>query len=396
MIYTLPALWLIIIMVGLPQLSETVYSPALPAIAHALSVTPTLAEYTLTMYLVGFSIGTLFWGKRSDKIGRKPAAIWGIAFFIAGCIGCYFSTTITMLMISRFIQAFGGSIGSVITQSICRDAFKGAELSKVFAVISGSIGFFPAIGPIIGGFIAEHFGWPNIFLFLSVSGIMLILLLIFKLPETHFPQHRKPTRISDIFRRLIADKRVMGLGMIVGLANGIIFSYYGEAPFYFIKLLGLTPSQYGVTYFFLAFSTFMGGVYSRKIAHYYPPKYLIMRGIITISLGALLWICIVTVHHRLNLTTQWMPAIITFMQMIIMFGLCLITSNALSSALTNYKDCIGTASSLLGCYYYLVISLCTFVMGSLHNGSLFTMPIFFLVLGLLTLITLKNTPVDLT
>ncbi|MGA2654428.1 MAG: MFS transporter, partial [Gammaproteobacteria bacterium] len=73
----LPAIWLIVFIVGLPQFSETVYSPALPDIAHDLKVHESLVEYTLTIYLLGIGLGTLFWGKLSDRIGRKPCVIAG-------------------------------------------------------------------------------------------------------------------------------------------------------------------------------------------------------------------------------------------------------------------------------------------------------------------------------
>lgn len=141
-----PAVWLMVLIVGLPQLSETVYTPSLPDIAHALHASESMVEYTLTIYLFGFAIGTLFWGKLSDKLGRKFCVLAGLFVFVIGCLGCYFSSTIEMLMLSRFVQAFGGSIGSVIGQSICRDAFHGPALGRVYASVSSALALFPALG----------------------------------------------------------------------------------------------------------------------------------------------------------------------------------------------------------------------------------------------------------
>ena len=87
---TSPAIWLIILIVGLPQLSETVYTPSFPAIAHALAISEAMVEHTLTIYLFGFALGTLFWGYLSDKIGRKPCVLAGLFIFSLGCVGCFF------------------------------------------------------------------------------------------------------------------------------------------------------------------------------------------------------------------------------------------------------------------------------------------------------------------
>jgi MFS family permease len=113
---SLPAAWLIVALAGTSQLSETVYTPALPAIAVALHTSPAMVEYTLTIYFLGFALGTLFFGKTSDHFGRKPCILAGLLIFILGCVGCYYSHSITGLMWSRLLQSFGASIGSVLGQ----------------------------------------------------------------------------------------------------------------------------------------------------------------------------------------------------------------------------------------------------------------------------------------
>lgn len=386
---SVPALWLIILIAGIPQLSETVYTPSLPAIAAALKSTDSIAEYTLTIYLFGFAIGTLFWGICSDRYGRKPCILVGFLFFILGCIGCYFSNTMPLLMLSRFIQAFGGSVGSVLGQAICRDAFHGGDLGKAYAYVGSSLGVYPAIGPVIGGFISERFGWENIFLFLIVIGLILTPLVSYCLPETHPIEHRKRVSIKKVVTKLICDKQVIGFGLLVAACNGLNFSFFAEGSFYLIKLLGLSPIQYGLSFIAIAASLLLGGIVSRKLHDSHSSKTIMDYGISIILLGSSLFFITILLSTIIFMSNSILIIVVIVAQMIMMFGSCMTFTNALAMALIDYKDCIGTASSLFGFFYYSGISLFTFGMGALHNGTLFPMPLYFLFISLFMFVVRK-------
>lgn len=378
----LPAIWLIVLIVGLPQLSETVYTPSLPDIAHALSTSEAMVEYTLTIYLFGFALGTLCWGKISDKLGRKPCVIAGLVVFIIGCIGCYFSTSIEMLMISRLIQAFGGSIGSVLGQAICRDAFHGPALGRVYSATGSALALFPALGPLFGGLIAEIFGWRNIFIFLTIFALIVTILVSVKLPETHPHASRKKVSLWNIAKQLVLDKKVLGFGLIVAGCNGILFSYFAEGSFYLIKGLGLSPSHYGLSFTVIAVATMLGGIVSKRLQNKHFSKEIMGYGLLIIAFATTIFSCVAMINHNLfALHSHIMIAITILSQMGCAFGICMATSNALALALVDYKHAIGTASSLFGFFYYVLISLFTFFMGLLHDGTLLPMPLYFLSLS---------------
>lgn len=378
----LPAIWLIVLIVGLPQLSETVYTPSLPDIAHALRTSEAMVEYTLTIYLFGFALGTLFWGKVSDKLGRKPCVIVGLLVFIVGCIGCYFSGSIEMLMISRLIQAFGGSIGSVLGQAICRDVFHGAALGKVYSTTGSALSLFPALGPLLGGFIGELFGWRNIFVFLTIFALILIILVGVKLPETHPHASRKKVSVWNIATQLIRDKKVIGFGLIVAGCNGILFSYFAEGSFYLMKGLGLSPSHYGLSFTVIGVSAMIGGIVSKKLHNKHSSKEIISYGLSIIAFATTIFSCIVMINHYLfGLPSYIMITVTIVAQVICVFGTCIASVNSLALALVDYKHAIGTASSLFGFFYYCMISLFTFFMGFLHDGTLLPMPLYFLSLS---------------
>ena len=391
----LPATWLIILIAGLPQLSETVYTPSLPNIAHDLKTSEAMVEYTLAIYLLGFSIGTLFWGKISDVFGRKPCVIAGLIIFIIGCFGCYFSQSIEMLLISRFIQAMGGSIGSILAQVICRDAFHGPALSIVYSSVGSALAIFPAIGPVCGALIAETFGWTNIFIFLICFTASLLILVVKKLPETFVKEHHQHLSMYNIAKCLVNDKKVIGFGLIVASCNGILFSYFAEGSFYLINGLGLSANMYGISFIAIALAVFVGGIISRKLHAYYSSKKIMRLGILIITLSALVLSVVVLIHLYIMPIPNDLIILITILsQMSIALGICIATSNALALSLVSYKHAIGVASSLFGFFYYSLISVFTFGMGILHNGTLLPMPVYFLTLScfmiLIDRICLKN------
>lgn len=376
--------WLIVLLVGLPQLSETVYTPSLPDIAVDLNASASAIEYTLTIYLFGFAIGTLFWGQLSDKFGRKPCILAGIVTFILGCVGCYFSDNITALMGYRFLQAFGGSIGSVLGQAVCRDAFSGQALGRIYANVSISLALFPAIGPIIGEQIAKLFGWQSIFLFLGFSSVILALLTLIKLPETHINLAQQVLSVKEVAISLARNKKVYGFGIIVAACNGILFSYFAEGPFFLINMLGLSSIYYSLSFIGIAFATIAGGAISKKLNQTKSSHNTMYYGIKMIGISTLLLSAMVLIHYKLWQMPKAVLVIATVLfQMANACGICITTSNALALALVDYKHAIGTASSLFGFFYYCLISLFTLGMGYLHNGTLWAMPLYFCSLGLL-------------
>jgi DHA1 family bicyclomycin/chloramphenicol resistance-like MFS transporter len=381
----LPPIWVIVLIVGLPQFSETIYTPSLPEIASDLNGSTTQTEHTLTIFLFGLALGTVFWGTLSDKIGRKPSALIGIAIFILGCIGCYFSQSIEMLLTNRFIQAFGGSIGTVLGQTISRDAFSGPNLGKVFSTIGIALSVFPAIGPTIGGFIAEHSHWRNIFLVLILFGLLLIVFISYKLPETLDKSKTKRFSLLKVAKILMADRRVIMYGIIIGCTNGIYFSYFSEGSFFMIKMLNMQPSYFGMSFILSSIAATLGGIISVKLQNSIGSKKVMDLGIIiNVVANGIFAIIFILQNFFLNFSSQFLISVSLLVRVLSAFGGCMIMTNGLALSLVDYKNYAGTASSIFGLFYYCLISFFTFVVGVLHNGTTLLMPTCFFILALIT------------
>lgn len=144
------SLGLVLALVGFPQISETVYTPALPEVAKGLSASVHAVEATLAIYFAGFAVGVFIWGVVSDYIGRRKAMLFGLVTFMFSCVACALSQSVQTLLFWRFVQAFGASVGSVITQTMLRDLYDGKKRAQIFSILSGAPAFSPALGPFIG------------------------------------------------------------------------------------------------------------------------------------------------------------------------------------------------------------------------------------------------------
>jgi DHA1 family bicyclomycin/chloramphenicol resistance-like MFS transporter len=384
---TLPSLWFLVMVVGLPLFSETLYTPSLPDIAKTLAVSDSWVEYTLTIYLFAFAIGTLFWGRLSDRLGRKPCLLMGLFIYILGCIGCFASDSIEMLMLSRFIQAFGGSTGSVLGQAICRDAFQGITCGKAYSTIGSSLAFAPAIGPFIGGLMDQTFGWPSLFLLLSGLGIMVWLATYAHLTETHSPTNVSRISIKHMMLQMLKDKKVLAFCILVAACNGILFSYYAEGPFYLINILGLTPSIYGASFLGIAVAGASGGYLSRTWHNHMTSIAILERGIKIVIAGCTFFMIMALTFDGFQVTKMTSIVLTLTSMIVIAGGIGMVIPNALSLALEDYRHAIGTASALFGFFYYMLISLFTLGMGEIHNDTLLPMPLYFWGISLLMGVT---------
>ncbi|KTD84103.1 multidrug effflux MFS transporter [Paenibacillus etheri] len=373
--YAAPSLLLMIALVAFPQISETIYTPSLPDIAVALGVSNSSVQLTLSIYFIGFALGVFCWGWLSDFIGRRPAMLGGLIVYGIGSLMCFYSESIDLLLVSRFIQAFGAATGSIITQTILRESVTGNKRHAMFAQISAVIAFTPAVGPLIGGFVDQAFGFRAVFFTLVMISMLLFMYAFWKLPETTDVSARKKVAILPIFKRMLALPRVLVFGLLIGGINGVLFSYYAEAPFIFIEHFNISPGVYGFLGIIVALASIIGAMISKRLLTVYAPEKIIHIGCLVMTSGALL----LTIAGSLaSLPDMIVMVSILITLFVMLMGAGIALPNCLSLALVNFQDVVGTAGAIFSLGYYLLVSLATWGMSALHNGSLLTMPIYFL------------------
>ena len=383
---------LIIFLLGFPQVSETIYTPALPQLSKDLATSSQLAELTLSIYFIGFAAGVALWGLFCDLWGRRKMMLAGLGIYIISCCALWQSASIETLLLLRFFQALGASVGSVITQTMIRDVYEGKERHKLFAIVGGALAFSPAIGPWLGGLLCMTFGWKINFAFLAAAGLLLLIHCYLFLPETRPNNTIRLFQVNDLPKlamKMLKDKHILFHVLLISACNGIIFGFYGEAPFVFIDLMGFSPSAYGLLGMALCGAGLLASFISHRMNEKFTPQQIIILGALIAFLGSLnlcayAWGDLFTADSSLFQLSCIILAI-----SIIFLGVLLIISNSLSIALSNYKQALGMAGAIFGTLYYIGISFLTALMSYLHNGTAYPMPIFFTLLSLCLLFSSK-------
>lgn len=383
-----PPIWLLIPLIGFPQLSENIYSPALPSITDFLHTLNAYVQWTLSIYFIGFALGVFIWGRLSDHIGRKPAMISGLLVYTIASLLCTFAHSVDFLLMTRLIQGLGAACGSVLIQTIARESMGDSERHRFYATSGFVMAFSITVGPFVGGYLTQWFHWQSNFILLFSIGVTLILLACIKLPETRVKTSEKLPSIFDTFKRMVCDKNLIACALLVAIPNGVLFSYYAEGPFIFIKLLGLTPSEFGKLGLFIALAALAGSLSARKLMHHWSREKMLFFGCAIMVICSLLLSFLAMTHiiSASNTIASTILIILAMMGMVLAsFGF--VVPLTLSSALTKYQSAIGSAGALFGLSYYLLISIITWGMGYLTNTTFLPMPLYFLALSITALTT---------
>jgi DHA1 family bicyclomycin/chloramphenicol resistance-like MFS transporter len=227
-------------------LAIDMYLPALPFIAASLGATDAQAQLTLPTYFAGFAIGQAFYGPIADRFGRKPPLYFGLGIYICASIGCALAPDIDTLIALRFLQAAGGCAGTVVARAMVRDLFTGADAIRVYSRVLLVFGVGPILAPMIGSGVLVWFGWREIFWLLTAIGILSMVLIFVRMPESLNPAHVRPLRLESIivgYWRLFTHRNFVGYALTGGFMMAGTFAYIAALPFVIVNIYG-HPSAY--------------------------------------------------------------------------------------------------------------------------------------------------------
>ncbi|MGQ4001891.1 multidrug effflux MFS transporter [Francisellaceae bacterium CB299] len=236
----------VVIFVALPPFAIDTYIPAFGNIANDLNVNVNLMPITISTYLIGFGLGMFFWGALSDRYGRKKILTIGMLVYIISTVLCAQTDNFNTLIFMRFIQGLGDSPAAVAAMAILKDCYRGQKLIKTMATMIMVFMVAPIVAPIVGSVIIYTTGeWQNIFYFLTIYGVVLLVITLI-MPETHKPSKRSKSLLSSFF---VYIKHFLNVPFILGsftgaLGFGAMFSFISASSTLLIEHLHLGYIQF--------------------------------------------------------------------------------------------------------------------------------------------------------
>ncbi|MGA8195086.1 MAG: multidrug effflux MFS transporter [Acetobacteraceae bacterium] len=342
--------------------------PALPDTARALGVSAGAIQLTITLYLIGLAIGQLLYGPISDRFGRRPVLLGGLALFTLAGIATAAAPTAWALVVARILQSIGACAGLVLGRAIVRDSAAPDRAAAQLAMLTMVMSMAPAIAPVLGGYATAWIGWRAAFALLAIIGAVTLVLAVLMLPETNRVQ--SGTRASMLIGSLRLFRSRAFCGYVLGGAftTTSFYAFMAASPFILIDLLHQPTERVGLYYLLLMAGVAAGSFLANRVAGRIRVQVALRLANSFAIAGAALFM-LADLLDMLSVMTVIAPVVL------FMVGAGMASPFALAGAVSVNSHAIGAASGLYGFTQMAYGAFCTVIVETWHPGSVFTVAV---------------------
>jgi len=351
------------VLTALPALGTDLYLPALPEIAQSLAVPVSAAQFTLTTYFIGLAAGQFLWGPLSDRFGRKPVLLAGLAMVLVSSVVGAFVESIGALSAVRLAQGLAMASGSLIGRAIVRDLHAHEQAARLLARMAIVFSIVPIAAPLAGALLTTAGGWPMVFAGMAAVAAVLLVALT-RLSETAPAERRSihPGAITRTFGALLVDRRFLAPFSLILCAQVGILAWVSNSSFTLVRGLGVSVTAFSLMFALVMLGQICGAWASSRLVIRLGIRRLLSIGSTVMfaagAAGALLaW----------SGVGHWLAVVLPFM--LFLFGTAMLMPNAIAAALTPFPQSAGSATSLIGAIGFGSGALISTALGLLFDGT---------------------------
>jgi DHA1 family bicyclomycin/chloramphenicol resistance-like MFS transporter len=334
-------LLLLVAMTGVAPISLYMLVPALPMLASTFGRDISIAQMTVSLYMVGIACSQIIMGPLSDRFGRRPVLLAGLGLMVLASAACIFAETLPQLIAARFLQALGGATGMVVSRAIIRDLYSRERISSMISLVIAVMMIAQMLSPLTGGLLETAFGWRSIFYVITAASLVIAVAIAIALPETRRDRAKGSGFRGDV-GSLFGNRAFIGYLLCQVLASQIIFAFAGGGPYIVVLQMGRSSAEYGAWFATTGFAYLIGNLFCVRFAPRHSLEKLIWFGLALQLTGAAL--NLVWGITGLNQAPSWLFGT----QMIVMFGNAFVMANSAAGAISIRPEAAGTASGAMG------------------------------------------------
>lgn len=336
-----PHLITLVLLAGISALSMNIFLPSLPGMAEDFDVPYTLMQQSVSLYLLLSAVLQIVIGPLADKYGRRPVLLVSLVLFCLATLGTIVAPNATVFLVCRMAQAvIAGAM--VLSRAIVRDMVPGPEAAAMIAWVTMGMSLVPMIGPVVGGFLDQTFGWQANFIALLVVGLAMLALLWADLGETGARRPETPVlQQFMLYSRLIESLPFWGYSLTAAFAAGTFFAFIGGAPFVGSEIFKLPPAAIGLLFAMTALGYMVGNFFAGRYTLRLGLNKMMTLGTVITTLGLL----ILAVLTYLGFSS---PTIFFIAAGSIGLGNGMSMPNANAGVVSARPDLAGSASGLGG------------------------------------------------
>jgi DHA1 family bicyclomycin/chloramphenicol resistance-like MFS transporter len=294
-----PALIVLVLslLLGIQPITTDLYLPALPALTEGFAAPMAQAQLTLTGLLLAFGISQLFWGPLSDRFGRRPILLWGLGAYVLAAIGAALAPSMALLIGWRIVQ--GAAMGAAVmcARAIVRDLYTPLAGARAMSRGLSGLGVIACLSAPLGGLLSDVFNWRVALLALAVFGAAALAMIALRFEESIVrknPRALEPATLVRTWWTIVRNPTFVAFSALSTASYGGLFTFLAASSFVFIKVLGLSKTQYGLVMFSMALIYVLGTFWCRRLLPRFGVRRSVaMAGGLTLSggllIGALAW-----------------------------------------------------------------------------------------------------------
>lgn len=248
------------------------YLPSFPSIESEFNSSRALLSQSIALYLVATAISSLFWGPLSDRLGRKYIILGSLFLYSIASIGCAFASDYPEFLLFRIFQGLAASGGLVAGRAMVRDTYDGNSAQRVMAYVLMLFALAPAIAPIIGGWLHYLFGWRSVFYFLSLYGVIMLMVCWVILKESLHKSKQQsfhPFHVLGVYAKTLLHVRFLSIVTALGTSFAGLFIYIAGSPTFMIDLLSLNSTDFWMQFVPMTGGIIAGSFLSGKLSRYW-------------------------------------------------------------------------------------------------------------------------------